>query len=655
MKSSLKTLNTARQNSSRAAVSINTVRPINTAYPRQIVNSARTTSNVFNRAHSHVIRPFNKFTTNKNSNFKEKVNAVRENVTTVGPKAVLSAIKGNKGNAVKASACWVWRPNQKVLDYVSKHNSASIVMKRFDYVDAQGRSKSVMAWVPKRSWHMIGNKSYLLDYEEINGLLPLVETPKEVRLLEKKNSVLFTDTKCVVLSPDFKLLQVLLRVPRKNNMYSVDLKNVVPSGGNQTNGNARYKENIDAGQAEKKTIPSHEYILLPLCTQNPPFSSSLKDSPDAGFKPSREEEKKDVEDQEDENSEVLNTGEPRVNQEKNENVNLYGCADDLKICLIWKRLSIQKMRRNKKDERGIVIRNKARLVAQGYTQEEGIDYDEVFALVARINALDYDIIFGSTKKNLCTEFEKLMHKKFQMSSMGELTFFLRLQVTQKNDGIFISQDKSVDEILKKFGFLTVKTASTPIETSKPLMKDEMLKIFQVTPEVSHLHAVKRIFRYLKGQPKLGLWYPRDSPFDLEAYTDNDYAGASLDKKSTTGANDGIKVSAVGLTYYCMTAIFYDMVEDFMEVFMDDFSVFGNSFDCYLANLDRMLARCEETNLVLNWEKNHFMVKEEIVLGHKISGAGIEVDRAKINVIAKLPYPTNVKGVRSFLGHAGFYR
>ncbi|GKB42739.1 putative nucleotidyltransferase, ribonuclease H [Tanacetum coccineum] len=106
---------------------------------------------------------------------------------------------------------------------------------------------------------------------------------------------------------------------------------------------------------------------------------------------------------------------------------------------------------------------------------------------------------------------------------------------------------------------------------------------------------------------------------------------------------------------CMTEIFHDMVEDSMEVFMDDFSVFGNSFNCCLANLDKMLARCEETNLVLNWEKCHFMVKEGIVLGHKISRAGIEVDRAKIDVIAKLPYPTNVKGVRSFLGHAGFYQ
>ncbi|GJV67748.1 putative ribonuclease H-like domain-containing protein [Tanacetum coccineum] len=325
--------------------------------------------------------------------------------------------------------------------------------------------------------------------------------------------------------------------------------------------------------------------------------------------------------------------------------------------------------RNKKDKRGIVIKNKARLVAQGYTQEEGINYDEVFAPVARIEAIrlflayasfkdfvvyqmdvksaflygkieekvyvcqppgfedpDFpdrvykvekvlyglhqalrawyetlstyllenkfqrgkidktlfirrdkgdillvqvyvdDIIFGPTKKSLCTEFENMMHKKFQMSSMGELTFFLGLQVKQKEDGIFISQDKYVTEILKKFGFTDVKTASTPMETQNPLLKDDdgeevdvhlyrsmigslmyltssrpdiMFAVcacarYQVNPKVSHLHAVKRIFRYLKGQPKLGLWYPKDLPFDLVAYTDSDYAGASLDRKSTTG-------------------------------------------------------------------------------------------------------------------------
>ncbi|GKE28874.1 putative ribonuclease H-like domain-containing protein, partial [Tanacetum coccineum] len=141
-----------------------------------------------------------------------------------------------------------------------------------------------------------------------------------------------------------------------------------------------------------------------------------------------------------------------------------------------------------------------------------------------------DIIFGSTKKSLCVEFKQMMHKRFQMSSMGELTLFLGLQVKQNDDGIFISQDKYVADILKKFDFVTVKTASTPIETNKELLKNEeaedvdvhlyrlmirslmyliasrpdiMFAIyacarFQVTPKVSHLHAVKRIFRYLKG-------------------------------------------------------------------------------------------------------------------------------------------------------------
>ncbi|GKD11694.1 hypothetical protein Tco_1196101 [Tanacetum coccineum] len=137
---------------------------------------------------------------------------------------------------------------------------------------------------------------------------------------------------------------------------------------------------------------------------------------------------------------------------------------------------------------------------------------------------------------------------------------------QKKDGIFIRPDKYVEEILKKFGFTEVKTASTLMETQKPLLKyeigaeadvhmyrsmigslmyltssrpDIMFKVcacarYQLNPKVSHLYAVKRIFRYLKGQPKLGLWYPKDSPFDLVAYTNSDYTGASLDRMSTTG-------------------------------------------------------------------------------------------------------------------------
>ncbi|GJW99832.1 reverse transcriptase domain-containing protein [Tanacetum coccineum] len=112
-------------------------------------------------------------------------------------------------------------------------------------------------------------------------------------------------------------------------------------------------------------------------------------------------------------------------------------------------------------------------------------------------------------------------------------------------------------------------------------------------------------------------------------------------------------NAPGTFQRCMMAIFHDMIEKTMEVFMDDFSVFGNSFGNCLSRVDKMLKRCEDTNLCLNWEKSHFMVKEGIVLGHKISKNRIEVDKAKVDVIAKLPHPTTVKGVRSFLGHAAF--
>ncbi|GJT97301.1 putative ribonuclease H-like domain-containing protein [Tanacetum coccineum] len=191
-----------------------------------------------------------------------------KNVNTAKPKAVVNAVQGNNLNAVKASACWVWKPKTKVLDHVSKHNSASITLKKFDYVDAQGRSKSDQGVIDSGcSRHMTGNMSYLTDYEEIDGgYVAFGGNPKGGKITgkgtikignldfknvyfvrelkfnlfsvsqmcDKKNSVLFNDTECIVLSLNFKLIdesQVLLRVPRKNNMYSVDLKNIVPKGG----------------------------------------------------------------------------------------------------------------------------------------------------------------------------------------------------------------------------------------------------------------------------------------------------------------------------------------------------------------------------------------------------------------------------------------
>ena len=102
------------------------------------------------------------------------------------------------------------------------------------------------------------------------------------------------------------------------------------------------------------------------------------------------------------------------------------------------------------------------------------------------------------------------------------------------------------------------------------------------------------------------------------------------------------------------SIFSDMAKDCIEIFMDDFSVFGSSFDLCLTNLSKVLQRCEETNLVLNWEKCHFMVREGIVLGHKISPNDIEVDKAKLEIIEKLPPPSSIRSIRSFLGYAKFY-
>nr|GEY45800.1 hypothetical protein [Tanacetum cinerariifolium] len=177
-----------------------------------------------------------------------------------------------------------------------------------------------------------------------------------------------------------------------------------------------------------------------------------------------------------------------------------------------------------------------------------------------------DIIFGSLNLQLCQEFEALMHEKFQMSAMGELNFFLGLQVLQKEDVIFLSQDKYVGDILKKFRYTDVRSSNTPMDKENPwgregTGKDVDLHFYrsmigslmylttsrpdimfdvcacarhQVTPKECHLHAVKRIFRYLKGHPKLGLWYPKDSPFDLVSFSDSDYGGATQDRKSTTG-------------------------------------------------------------------------------------------------------------------------
>ncbi|GJS65831.1 putative ribonuclease H-like domain-containing protein [Tanacetum coccineum] len=719
-------------------VSVNTARQVNVAHLKTTVNAARPMSYLSKTTHSTVKRLIHKNTTFKNSNINQRVNTIRgKKFNSARPKAVVNDVKGNNFNVVKASAYWVWKRKHKVLDHVSKHNSASITLKKFDFVDAQGRSNGC-------SRHMTGNMFYLTDYEEIDGgYVTFGGNPKGRKITrkgtiktgnldfenvyfvrelkfnlfsvsqisDKKNGVLFNDTECIVLSPNFKLIdesQVLLRVPRKNNIYSVDLKNIVPKGGKaaqsllcpvtilntidhlgkfdgkadggffvgysynsktfrvfnsrarivEENLHIRYiskgfcitKASDNAGQARKKTETVKDYIFLPLWTANLPYSQDPKSFHNDGSKPSSDDEKNVDEDPRKESKCNDQEKEDNVNSTNNVNaaginkVNIVGGKTSIELPFdpnmpVLEDYSISDFSRDEDDgavvdmnnldtiiqvspipttrihkdhplindkicistqikmsknleEHGFVSTIQQRTIHKdlqnclfacflsfeepkkcflyGKIEEEvyvcqplGFEDpefpDRVYKVKKALGKLDKtlfiktykgdillvqvyvdDIIFGSTKKELCIAFEKLMHEKYHMSSMGELTFFLGLQVKQKKDGIFMSQDKYVANILKKFRFTKVKTVSTPMETQKPLLKDEDGEEVDVyiyrsmIGSLMYLTSLRPDIMYLKGQPKLGLWYPKDSPFDLVAYTDSDYARASLDRKSTTG-------------------------------------------------------------------------------------------------------------------------
>nr|GEX80192.1 hypothetical protein [Tanacetum cinerariifolium] len=486
------------------------------------------------------------------------------------------------------------------------------------------------------------------------------------QMCDKKNSVLFTKTECLILSPDFKLpdeSQVLLKVPRKNNMYSFDLKNVVPSkgltclfakaisdesnlwhrrlghidfktmnklvkgnlvrgsgpewpfdiesltnsmnyqsvsAGNRTNGNAGSEINSDAGQAKKEKVPDQEYILLPLlntCSNVPSSYEEAESLPknDTGKKStaqptcvdggktgdlgSLDQQMKNIDDSENTNS--FNTASPTVNIASNKDGTFqrtnaeWDFSTPITVNAVGSSFSHPNALYNYSKTGTELLANLcANLgkqclqgVLNGRRKMEPKKVTQALDDESWVEAMHEELLqFKLLNKSLSTEFEQLMHKRFKMSSIGEFTFFLGLHVDQRKDGIFLSQDKYVCDILKKFGFSSVKSANTLMETHKPLSKDAngtdvdvhlyrsmigslmyltslrpdiMFAVcacsrFQVQPKVSHMHAVKRIFRYLKGQPTLGLWYPKESPLELIAYSDSDYACASLVKKSTIG-------------------------------------------------------------------------------------------------------------------------
>nr|GEW74242.1 putative ribonuclease H-like domain-containing protein [Tanacetum cinerariifolium] len=409
-------------------------------------------------------------------------------------------------------------------------------------------------------------------------------------MCNRKNSVLFTDTECVVLSPDFKLPDenyVLLRVSRKNNMYSVDLKNIIPKVGltclfakvtsdesilwhrrlghlNFKTMNKLVKGNLvnEALRQENECNDQEEEDGVNITTRVNAFSSIVNVASNevnvVGRKASIEllddlnmPELEDISISEDLNEDVFvariesirlflaytSLKDFVVYQMDVKSSFLYGkIENEVYVCQHLGFEDLDFPKKVYKVEKALYGLHQASREwyesLSTYLLDNGFQRGKIDkTLFIRRHKGDIllvqvyvdDIIFGSTKKELCTSFEKLMHDKFQMSSMGDLTFFLRLQVKQKEDDIFISQDKYVAEILKKFRFFKVKTASTCMETQKHFLKDKdeeevdvhiyrsmidsLMYItssrpdiifivcacarYQVNPKMSHLHACKK--------------------------------------------------------------------------------------------------------------------------------------------------------------------
>nr|GEV19757.1 uncharacterized mitochondrial protein AtMg00810-like [Tanacetum cinerariifolium] len=530
------------------------------------------------------------------------------------------------------------------------------------------------------SRHITGNISYLSDFKEINrGYVVFGGNPKGGKITGQ-------DTECVVLSSNFKLLDenhVLLRVPRENNMYNVDLKNIIPSGDltclfvkdtlyefnlwHRRLGHINFKtmNKLVKGKVMKEAVSAQQYVLLPLWSTG--FKDPQNTDADTTFDVKENESAVHVSSSSSDKTKKDDEKAKREAKEKNmpalediiysddeEDVGAEAGFSNLKtsktvspiptarvhkehpvtqiisdLTLAPQTRSMARMEEPKrvhqalKDPSWIEAMQEELLqikMKKGHTQEEGIDYEEVFAPVARIEAIWLFLAYASfmgfmvcqmdvKSAFLYETFEEevyvcqppgfedpyypdkvykvvkalyglhqaprawyetlanyLLENGFQRGNIDQTLFIKKQKVKKKDDEIFFSQDKYVAEILRKFGLTDGKSASTPINTEKPILKDPdgedvdvhiyrsmigslmyltssrpyiMFVVcacarLQVTLKVSHLHAVKRIFRYPKGKPHLGLWYHKDSPFNLVAYSDSDYAGASLDRKSTIG-------------------------------------------------------------------------------------------------------------------------
>ncbi|GJX07855.1 putative ribonuclease H-like domain-containing protein [Tanacetum coccineum] len=496
-------------------VSVNTARQVNVAHTKTTVNAARPMSYLSKKAHSTIKRPINKNTTFKNNNFNQRVNTVKDkNVNTIRPKsavndarpkAVVNTIKGNNVNVVKASACW---------------SSPQIDLQDQGVIDS-GCSR-----------HMTGNMSYLTDYEEIDGgYVAFGGNPKGGKITgkgtiktgnldfenvyfvrelkfnlfsvsqmcDKKNSVLFNDTECIVLSPNFKLIdesQVLLRVSRKNNMYSIDLKNIVPKRGLTC---------LFAKATSDESKLWHRRLgHLNFKTMNKLVKGNLvRGLPSKLF-------------ENDQTCVACQKGKQHRASCKSKTENSISLPLHLLHMDLFGPTFVKSL---KKKMYCLVVTDdysSSTVNAVGTNEVNAVGGDMSIELPFDQKCLLWKMIAYLTSQ-VMTE----IHKDHPLDQViGDLQSATQTRKMSKN--------------LDKHGSMI-----GPLMYLTPLRHDIMFAVcacarYQVNPKVSHLHVVKRIFRYLKGQPKLGLWYPKDSPFDLVAYTNSDYARASLDMKSTTG-------------------------------------------------------------------------------------------------------------------------
>ncbi|GJY08708.1 putative ribonuclease H-like domain-containing protein [Tanacetum coccineum] len=441
---------------------------------------------------------------------KAVLNAVKGNqVNTARPKVVLNAVKGNQVNAVKASACWVWKPKTKVIDH---GKSTARFTREMDVIDS------------RCSRHMTGNMSYLTDYEEIDGGYVAFEgNPKGEKITGRGNqsngnsgTKACDDAEFPDADSNFRIMMKrrLLKEPSENKVEIQELKvNVMIK---------RRKMIIEL--LDDPNMPALEDDSI-FYYNSPIFDLSNDDEDDgaeAGMNnldttiqvssiPTTRIHKDHPLKQVigDLQSSTL-TRQMSKNLEKYriEAIRLFLAYASFKDFVVYQ-MDVKSAFLYGKIEKEVYVCQppgfedpdfpdrvyKVEKALYGLHQAPKAWYETLSTYlldngfqrgkidktlfikrdkgdILLVQVYVDDIIFGSTKKSLCTEFEKMMHKKFQMSSIGELTFFLGLQVKQKKDGIFISQDKYVTEILKKFGFTDVKIASTPMETHKPLLKDE---------------------------------------------------------------------------------------------------------------------------------------------------------------------------------------